>query len=277
MESAHSQWQIHGDSGRGDDGGEDQLLSLLEQDRVWNCFALADLLPPMRESTRFVTARRPGNSPSALLLIVEHPGIQVISPFGDAAGVAAILARARLPERTLVQTTASHRPLLEAVYRPAPAWRPMLRMAVNARTFTPAPADARVERLTVEDSADVTELYRLFPEGHFRPELLAQGSYHGLRADGRLVAIAGTHVVVEQYGIAVGGGVFTHPDARGKGYAHSVTAAVVSHLLGRGCRDVVLNVFAENAPAIAVYHRLGFQTAHHMWTGQAERRQEAPL
>lgn len=265
-------WQVRDN----DDGNDDdnELRLLLEQDRIWNCFALADLLPPMRESTRFVTASRPGNSPSALLLIVQHPEVQVISPFGDAAGVAAILTRARLPERTLVQTTDAHRPLLEAVYRPAPAWRAMQRMAVDAQTFIPPATDARVERLTAEDSAAVTDLYRLFPEGHFRPELLDQGSYHGLRVDGRLVAIAGTHVVVEKYGIAVVGGVFTHPDARGKGYAHSVTSAVVSHLLGRGCRDVVLNVFAENAPAIAVYHRLGFQTAHHMWTGQAERRQE---
>ncbi|HEY7339402.1 MAG TPA: GNAT family N-acetyltransferase [Ktedonobacterales bacterium] len=263
-------WQVR------DNDDDSELKPLLEQDRIWNCFALADLLPPMRKSTRFITARQPGKSPSALLMIVQHPEIQVISQFGDAAGVAAILARARLPDRTLVQTTAAHRPLLEVVYRPAPAWRAMLRMAVDAQTFTPAPADARVERLTVEDNAAITDLYRLFPEGHFRPELLAQGSYHGLRADGRLVAIAGTHVVVTQHFIAVVGGVFTHPDARGTGYARSVTSAVVSHLLGRGCRDVVLNVFAENAPAIAVYHRLGFRTAHHMWTGQAERRQEAP-
>lgn len=274
MVSAHPQWHVQGDSGGGDDTDDEQLLSLLEHDRIWNCFALADLLPPMRESTRFVTARRPGDGPSALVMIVQHPEIQVISPFGDAAGVAAILAQARLPERTLVQTTPSHRLSLEAVYRPLPAWRAMLRMAVNAQTFKQAPADARVERLTVEDGAAVTDLYRLFPEGHFRPELLAQGSFHGLRADGRLVAIAGTHVVVEQYGIAVVGGVFTHPDARGKGYAHSVTSAVVSHLLRRGCRDVVLNVFVANAPAFAVYHRLGFQIAHCVWTGQAERRQE---
>src|SRR5690348_4810511 len=270
MESAHGEWQIRGDADEADGDDEREIRSLLERDRIWNCFALADLLPPMRESTRFVTARQLGNSPSALLLIVEHPEIQVISPFGDAAGVAAILAQARLPDRTLVQTAAAHRPLLETVYRPAPAWRAMLRMAVNAQTFAPVSVDARVVRLNVEDSAAVTELYRLFPEGHFRPELLAQGSFHGLRANGRLVAIAGTHVVVERYGIAVVGGVFTHPDARGKGFAGAVTSAVVSHLLGFGCCDVVLNVFAENAPAIAVYHRLGFQTAHQVWTGQAE-------
>ncbi len=263
-------WQVR------DSDDDNELQSLLERDRPWNCFALADLLRPMRESTRFVTARRPGNSPSALLLIVEHPEIQVISPFGEAAGVAAILEQARLPGRTLAQTTASHRPLLDAVYRPALAWRAMLRMAVNAQSFTPQAADARVECLTLDDRADVNDLYRLFPEGHFRPELLEQGSYRGLRADSRLVAIAGTHVVVEKFGIAVVGGVFTHPDARGRGYAGAVTSAVVSHLLGRGCRDVILNVFAENAPAIAVYHRLGFQTAHHVWTSQVERRQEAP-
>jgi hypothetical protein len=210
-------WQVR------DNDDDNELRLLLEQDRIWNCFALADLLPPFREYARFVTAERPGEAPSAALLVIQHPSFTAVSPFGDAVGVAAILARARLPERTLVQTTATHRPLLEAVYRPVPAWRAMLRMAVDAQTFVPVPDDARVERLTGEDSAEVTDLYRLFPEGHFRPELLEQGSYHGLSVDGRLVAIAGTHVVVEKYGIAVIGGVFTHPDARGKDYARSVT------------------------------------------------------
>jgi hypothetical protein len=209
MDSARLEWQIDGDTDDMEDSDEQLLLSLLERDRIWNCFALADLLPPVRENTRYITARHPGGSPSALLMIVQHPGIQIISPFGDVAGVAAMLLRARLPDTTLVQTTAAHRPLLEAVYRPAPVWSEMLRMAVNAQTFVPLPADECVDRLTPKDGAEVTDLYRQFPENHFRPELLEHGSYHGLRANGRLAAIGGTHVVAQRYGITVVGGVFT--------------------------------------------------------------------
>jgi RimJ/RimL family protein N-acetyltransferase len=165
--------------------------------------------------------------------------------------------------------------LLEEHYRPAPEWPEMLRMAITSQTFTPAAMDGLVARLGARNDAEVEEMYRLFPQGHFRRELLDEGVFYGLWANGRLCAIAGTHVVAEPHGIAVIGGVFTHPGERGKGYAGAVTSAVTADLLARGCRHVVLNVFATNAPAIAVYRRLGFQTAHHLWSGQAELRKVA--
>lgn len=270
---AAADWQVW------DNEDDSEIGALLERDRVWNSFALADLLPPFRQHTRFVTAARPGERPSALVMVIQHPGFSTVSPFGDVAGVAAILAQTSLPQQTLVQTIADHRPLLEEHYRPAPEWPEMLRMAITAQTFTPAamPAapDVQVARLGARDDAEVEEIYRLFPESHFRPDLLDEGVFYGLRAGKRLCAIAGTHVVAEPVGMAVIGNVFTHPDERGKGYAGAVTSAVASDLLARGCRDVVLNVFATNAAAIAVYRRLGFQTAHHLWSGQAELRQVA--
>lgn len=262
-------WQVRDN----DDDGE--VRALLERDRVWNSFALADLLPPFRSYARFHTAARPGEKPSALVLIIEHPGFTTISPFGNASGVEAILAQANLPPRALVQMTADHRALLEAVYCPISPWREMLRMAVTAQTFMPCAASEPVLHLAATDLAEISDLYRLFPESQFRPDLLDQGSYYGLRAHGRLCAIAGTHVVTEPFGIAVVGSVFTHPEERGKGYASMVTSAVVSDLLERGCRDVVLNVFATNTSAIGVYRRLGFQTYHHLWSGLAERHPEA--
>lgn len=268
MAMASTEWQVR----ENDDDGE--IRALLERDRVWNSFALADLLPPFRHYTRFVTAARHGERPSALVMIIQHPGFSTVSPFGEVAGVAAILDRTSLPQRTLIQTTADHRSLLERRYRPAPAWLEMLRMAVTEQTFKGAATDARVALLSTSDLDEVAALYRQFPDGHFRPDLLDEGVFYGVRADGRLIAIAGTHVVAEPFGVAVIGNVFTHPDERGKGYAGAVTSAAVYNLLRRGCCDVVLNVFATNAPAIAVYRRLGFVTAHQLWSGQAELRQE---
>ena len=270
---AAADWQVW------DNEDDSEIGALLERDRVWNSFALADLLPPFRQHTRFVTAARPGERPSVLVMIIQHPGFSTVSPFGDVAGVAAILAQTSLPQQTLVQTIADHRPLLEEHYRPAPEWPEMLRMAIKAQTFAsaamPAAPDVQVARLGQRDETEVEGIYRLFSEGHFRRELLDAGVFYGLRASGRLCAIAGTHVVAEPAGMAVIGNVFTHPDGRGKGYAGAVTSAVATDLLARGCRDVVLNVFAANAAAIAVYRRLGFQTAHHLWSGQAELRQVA--
>jgi predicted GNAT family acetyltransferase len=57
--------------------------------------------------------------------------------------------------------------------------------------------------------------------------------------------------------LAVVGNVFTHVDHRGRGYATAVTGAVTAELL-RSCDHVVLNVRADNPPALQAYRRLGF-------------------
>ena len=49
--------------------------------------------------------------------------------------------------------------------------------------------------------------------------------------------------------LAVVGNVLTHMDYRGRGFATAVTGAVTAELL-RTCDQVVLNVRADNPPAI---------------------------
>ncbi len=96
-------------------------------------------------------------------------------------------------------------------------------------------------------------------------------SPYGVRDQSALVAIGGTHVMDETDGIAVLGNIFTHPAHRGRGHAHAITASLVSALLRRNCKDVVLNVLADNSPAIRVYRDLGFRVAHRYLTGEADR------
>ena len=50
----------------------------------------------------------------------------------------------------------------------------------------------------------------------------------------------------------------THVDYRGRGYATAVTGAVTAELL-RFCDQVVLNVRADNPPALQAYRRLGYR------------------
>ena len=57
--------------------------------------------------------------------------------------------------------------------------------------------------------------------------------------------------------LAVIGNVLTHIDYRGRGFATAVTGAVTAELL-RSCDQVVLNVRADNPPALNAYRRLGF-------------------
>ena len=305
-EARHDEWQIIPDA------SDDEAVVVLERDRIWNSFALADLAPPFRVYSQIALARR--GSESAALLILRSPGLSVLSPYGAEAGVAAILELLALPAVALLQAQPAHLALLRRHYRLLPGKYEALRMAVTAATFRPPANVPAVARLTPADAGALMELYALSPENHFRPDLLEQGVFYGVyagpagadttappspvgkpalrpapagqetsatppppagvaaRPQATLLAVGGTHVVAPAYGVAVLGGILTHPVARRHGYATAITAALTSDLLARGCRDVVLNVVADNAPAISVYTRLGFQVYARYWTAQAERR-----
>lgn len=254
------------------DAADADAYAVLRRDRVWNCFALADLAPPFRSWTVIAVAREAGGGRDAACLILRQPGLTVVSPFGATPGVAAILARIDLPARALVQVRGEHLPAIERHYRLDPGARELLRMAVTPATFRPVlPPGPRIDPLTPADRAVVGALYAHFPENHLQPDALRHGVFYGIRAGDRLVAVGGTHAVAPVYGVAVLGGIFTHPDARRRGHASAVTARLVEELFARGCRDVALNVVADNLPAIRVYERLGFRTHSTYRAGPAAR------
>lgn len=267
MEAAYPLWQVTLDA------SDAEAEAALSQDRVWNCFALADLSPPFRAYSQIAIARRADAADWATCLVLRHPALTVVSPSGAPDGVAAILARLDLPERMLLQAREAHLPLLQQYYRFLPGERALLRMSVSAATFLPPEPAPHVqpELLTSADLTALQALYAHFPETHFRDDQLEHGVFYGVRNGDQVVAVGGTHVVAIAHGLAVLGNIFTHPDARRQGYARAVTAALVTDLLARGCQDVVLNVVAENTPAITLYTSLGFQTHSHYWAMEAER------
>jgi ribosomal protein S18 acetylase RimI-like enzyme len=255
------------------DAPDDVAYAVLARDRVWNCFVIADLAPPFRSYSQVALAWRAEGDEVAACLVVRHPAVRVLSPYGALDGVTALLEQIDLPERTLVQIQALHVPAIERHYRFPDGLVEMLRMAVTPATLV-VPESAPAERIELLEPADLhalSALYRMYPGSVFRPDLLEHGVFVGVRDGDRLVAAGGTHVLAEAYGIAVLGNIFTDPDARGWGLATAVTARLVTELLARGCPDVVLNVHAENSAAIHVYTRLGFHTHARFWTGQAER------
>lgn len=126
-------------------------------------------------------------------------------------------------------------------------------------------------RLTGARLAEVQSLYRLYAEAHFSPYPLMQGVFYGVERDGRLVAVAGTHLISETYGVAAVGNVVTHPDYRGRGYAQACTAAVVRNLAEQ-IPTVVLNVGADNTVARRVYAKLGFAPYCEFYEAMAYRR-----
>lgn len=127
---------------------------------------------------------------------------------------------------------------------------------VNARAFSWHPEQGA---MTVGDLAEAENADWFDPEGFF----LA-------RSEDRLVGFHWTKVhppappeaedafdgepVGEVYVVGV------DPDAQGGGLGKALTLAGLRHLRSRRLRHVLLYVEGDNAPAIAVYRRLGFRT-----------------
>ena len=131
----------------------------------------------------------------------------------------------------------------------------MVRMWVDRARFRPYPAT--VQRLLPVEIGELNRLYQLGFASWLPSSAIADGVYFGMRVNGQLVAAAGTHVVSPAARLAVVGNVLTHVDFRGRGFATAVTGAVTAELL-RTCDQVVLNVRADNPPAINAYRRLGY-------------------
>jgi uncharacterized protein len=90
---------------------------------------------------------------------------------------------------------------------------------------------------------------------HFRNQCRSQLIY-GAWINGRPVAKAGSNALGFQY--AQVGGVFTHPDYRGKGIAGMLMNHLMKAIYGRGM-NCTLFVRDNNQAALALYRSLGFR------------------
>ena len=158
------------------------------------------------------------------------------------------------PRLAYVAATPAVLPGIQTAYRvdPGPT---MVRMWVDQARFRPYPAT--VQRLLPVEISDLNRLYQLGFASWLPPSTIGEGVYYGMRVNGQLVAAAGTHVISRGARLAVVGNVLTHLDFRGRGFATAVTGAVTAELL-RTCDQVVLNVRADNPPALSAYRRLGY-------------------
>lgn len=252
------------------------ILAFLQHDRIYAAYAVGDLEPALFADTTWYGAIETG--PIEALALVYH-GLTppILFLMGVPEGVACLLAQANLPTQVFVTCRSRHLPVVQAQY----AWtdvRPMLRMRVRPADFHPSEFEGSVVRLT---AADIRELQALYGQGGdfapdaFDPRRLEDGIFYGLfetepHASRRLVAAAGTHLLARAYGIGAVGNVYTHPAARGLGYASAVTSAVTADLLAADL-DVVLNVQENNDHALRIYQRLGYQIHCRFFEGPAQR------
>ena len=229
------------------------LHAFLAQDRLYAAYAICDLEEREFARTRWGAAFD-GDGLVAVGLEYLGPTPQPLFVMGSSEGIAAVLRDVIRPRAAYIAARPEMVAAIEQHYR-VDAGPQMLRMWVDRAHFRPYPAT--VQRLL---PVEISELNRLYQPGFaswLPSSSIADGVYYGMRVNGRLISAAGTHVVSPTARLAVVGNVLTHTDFRGRGFATAVTGAVTAELL-RTCDQVVLNVRADNAPAINAYRRLGF-------------------
>ncbi len=230
------------------------LRGFLERDRLLAAYAICDLDDREFGRARWGMATLAGE---VIAVVVEYGGLspQPLFVMGREDGIDALLRDVIKPRLTFIAVTPDVAPAIQRRYRLEPA-SPMARMWVDEAHFKPKLDDA-VEPLRPSDTPELNRLYRLGFGSWLPPQAVAEGVYYGIRVGRRLVAAAGTHVIGREARIGVVGNVLTQPEYRGRGYAEATTSAVTAELL-KFCDHVVLNVRADNPPAMNAYRRLGY-------------------
>ncbi|HEU4674096.1 MAG TPA: GNAT family N-acetyltransferase [Candidatus Limnocylindrales bacterium] len=247
------------------------LRTFLERDRLWAAYAICDLDDREFRRTHWAAAFE---GSAAVAVALEYGGLtpQPLFVMGRGDGIEAILRDVIHPRAAYVAALRDALPAVETHYL-VDDGSEMVRMWVDRSTFRPVPSDAR--RLLPVEIGDLNKLYQLGFASWLPPTAIGDGVYYGIRVNGRLVAAAGTHVVSPDARLAVVGNVLTHVDFRGRGYATATTGAVTADLL-RFCDQVVLNVRADNPPALQAYRKLGYRE-HVRFEERLVHRRGSPL
>lgn len=228
-----------------------EVRRILESDRIWCAYALADLDPAYAQDCEWHVADE------ALVLLYRGLEPPALFAHGDPEEVSELLGA--IPGgQVQFGLMGTHRSLLGDRLHPFNEEK-MWRMALKEDRF-PGVGEESV-RLGPDDLEEVVALYSDHPDRPdvFGPQQLERGVFYGRRLDEEgLVAVAGTHVISESMDVAAVGNVFTHPNHRSRGHGKTVSAAVVQELIDRGFGTIVLNVAMSNQPALSVYESLGF-------------------
>lgn len=146
----------------------------------------------------------------------------------------------------------------------APAMPPGWRLGGPA-TLAQMVCDERLEpidgpeMIALDDAhrVDVLALTALVYPHYFRTRTMDMGRYFGIYQDGRLAAMIGERLGMDEYQEV--SAVCTHPDFNGRGYARQLLAMLSNDILERG-RTPFLHVSLENGRAKTLYERMGYRT-----------------
>jgi ribosomal protein S18 acetylase RimI-like enzyme len=118
-----------------------------------------------------------------------------------------------------------------------------------------------------DDVPEMLELAAATDPGPFFARTIELGLYLGIRDGGRLVAMAGERMLLDDYTEI--SAVCTAPSHQGRGYGRSLMAALMHKILDEGRRPF-LHVKQENGARL-LYERLGFSTSRHLHLTRVQR------
>jgi ribosomal protein S18 acetylase RimI-like enzyme len=169
-------------------------------------------------------------------------GIKGLTPADEAEALAALVASGAFHNGYVICSEAQQ-----------PLWGGLGHREVHMTLERWAPSGVQVRAAGLEE---LDAFYRANQAGAWHPIQVETGPYVVYEEDGEILAAAGTHFAYP--GLAQVGNVLTAPKARGRGLARCCTAAVVDRLWAAGYPVVSLFVDEANAPALAIYRKLGF-------------------
>lgn len=152
----------------------------------------------------------------------------------------------------------------EPISQPA-GWKikahiPGLQFVYDENQIPAAPA-LHPTPLSTEHVPEMMSLTALTKPGPFASRTIEFGHYHGIFENGRLAAMTGQRLHVNDYTEL--SAVCTHPDFLGKGYAGALMLHQIRLILDHQQKPF-LHVRADNERAISLYKRLGFRVNRDM-------------
>lgn len=195
-----------------------------------------------------------------------------VAPFlgvpGDGIDAAAALESLVPPDDTVL--------LLGKTPREAPGWE-LRHLAQLAQMVCRAPLaevdGPEIIELSEPHHADILALTALVYPHYFRARTTDLGRYFGIYQDGRLAAIIGERMGLDDWQEI--SAVCTHPDFNGRGYARRLLAWLSNDNLERG-RTPFLHVSQQNLRALQLYEQNGYHTRREIAFWSLRRAAPAP-
>lgn len=245
-----------------DENNKRDIIEQLKSDLLFNAYNIYDLLYEPNKTVVYVGYE--GNSFKGYLLLYSGFDFLIAWLYGDSQTASSLMDL--LPQKEMVLHCPTS--LLNIVKQrfPDALYYLIDLMAVSKgeeQLISPNPAI----RLSAEHSSQLTKLYssgeaRFTMSEERYKERLEKRPYYCVFYKDELVSVAFVRDVLPE--VWVVGGVFTHPQYRGRGFATLTTSAVTEEAL-KHTNTVILFVGSDNIPAVRLYQKLGYKTVNQLY------------